>query len=270
MQMTKTTTLPLQECMTKTLPLTGVPVPNATVVQMQTLTQTQNLITTSLTPTRPMSIEAKHPYTTPEATYQFTVQVVNQIRKTWMSQNYLRWKPKFLYYINLKEFLSHHPTMSLLFPQHPLQLLLSMPSLNLMASRTSRSPISMDTFYLIPLWTLLCLQHLMTQMTKTIHLQEYMTKTLPLQECLYPTPPSTNADDNLDAESDHNFADLNEANDNSSKASIHSTKSNLSIHSVTSESPQHPPDEENNLSEEQPKLDDVELPKLETHVPVLH
>ena len=45
----------------------------------------------------------------------------------------------------------------------------------------------------------------------------------------------TNADDNLDAESDHNSVDPNEADDNSSKASVHSTRSHLSVHSATSE-----------------------------------
>ena len=34
---------------------------------------------------------------------------------------------------------------------------------------------------------------------------------------------TTNADDDSDAESDHNFIDPNESNDNSSKASVHST-----------------------------------------------
>ena len=58
----------------------------------------------------------------------------------------------------------------------------------------------------------------------------------------------TNADINSDAESNHNSVDPNEANDNSSKASIHRTGSHLSIHSATSEPPQHPLDEEDNLS----------------------
>ena len=48
---------------------------------------------------------------------------------------------------------------------------------------------------------------------------------------------ATNADDNSDAESGHNSIDCNEADDNSSKASIHSTGSHLSIHSATSEPP---------------------------------
>ena len=61
-----------------------------------------------------------------------------------------------------------------------------------------------------------------------------------------------------------------EANDNSSKASIHSTRSHISIHSATSEPPKHPPDEEDNLSEDQTELDNVELPELETQVPVQH
>ena len=79
----------------------------------------------------------------------------------------------------------------------------------------------------------------------------------------------TYADDNLDAESDHNSIDSNEADDDSSKASIHSTGSHLSVHSATSEPPQHPPDEEDNLFEDQTEPDDVELPRLETQVPVL-
>ena len=79
----------------------------------------------------------------------------------------------------------------------------------------------------------------------------------------------TNADDNSDAESDHSSIDPNKANDNSSKASIHSTRSHLSVHSATSESPQHPPDEEDKLSEDQTKLDNKEFSKLETQVPVL-
>ena len=64
----------------------------------------------------------------------------------------------------------------------------------------------------------------------------------------------TNNDDDSDAESDHNSIDPNEANDNSSKASVQSTGSHIPVHSTTSEPPQHPPDEE--------KPDDIELPKL--------
>ena len=66
----------------------------------------------------------------------------------------------------------------------------------------------------------------------------------------------------MDAESDHNSIDPNKAVNNSSKASIHSTRSHISVHSTTSEAPQHPLDEE--------ELDNVEIPKLETHVPTLH
>ena len=80
---------------------------------------------------------------------------------------------------------------------------------------------------------------------------------------------ATNTDDNSDAESNNNSIDPNEANDISSKASTYSTRSHLSIHSATSEPPQHPRDEENNLSEEQTKLDNKELPELETQVPIL-
>ena len=70
-----------------------------------------------------------------------------------------------------------------------------------------------------------------------------------------------NADDDSDAESNHNSIDPNEANDNSSKASVHSTRSHIYIHSATSEPPQHP------LDEEEP--DNIELPELETQVPIL-
>ena len=80
----------------------------------------------------------------------------------------------------------------------------------------------------------------------------------------------TNTDDNLDAESDHNSVDSNEANDNSSKASVQSTGSHLYVHSSSSETLQHPLDEESNLSEDQTELENVELPKLETQVPILH
>ena len=81
---------------------------------------------------------------------------------------------------------------------------------------------------------------------------------------------TTNTDDNSDAESDCNSIDPNKADDNSSKSSIHSTRSHLSIHSATTEPPQHPPDEEDNLSEDQAELDDVELPQLEIQFPILH
>ena len=76
-------------------------------------------------------------------------------------------------------------------------------------------------------------------------------------------PIATNHDnDNLDADSDHNSVDPNEANDNSSKASVHSTRSQAPVHSTTSEPPQHP------LDEKEP--DDIQLPELETQVPVVH
>ena len=72
---------------------------------------------------------------------------------------------------------------------------------------------------------------------------------------------TTDDDDDSDAESDHNSIDPNEADKSSSKASIHSTGSHAPVHTKTSEPPQHPPDEE--------ELDDMELPELETQVPVL-
>ena len=83
------------------------------------------------------------------------------------------------------------------------------------------------------------------------------------------TTVATNTD-NLDTESNHNSVDPNVADDNSSKASVHSTGSHICIHSATSEPPQHPLDEEANLSEDQTKLDDIELCELETQVPILH
>ena len=98
-------------------------------------------------------------------------------------------------------------------------------------------------------------------MTKTLPLQECMTKTLPFAGVPVPnitTTVTTNRDNNLDAESDHNSVDSNEADINSSKASIHSTGSHFSVHSATSEPPQHPPDEEDNLPKDQAELDDVE------------
>ena len=80
-----------------------------------------------------------------------------------------------------------------------------------------------------------------------------------------PVPTTTVAiatDNNSDAESNHNSIDPNEADNNSSKASIHSTRSRIRIHSTTSEPPQHSLDDE--------ELDDIELPELETQVPILH
>ena len=78
-----------------------------------------------------------------------------------------------------------------------------------------------------------------------------------------PIPIATNDDDDdSDTESDHNSIDPNEADDNSIKASIHSTQSQAPIHSMTSEIPQLPPFEE--------ELDDTQLPQLETQVPILH
>ena len=62
----------------------------------------------------------------------------------------------------------------------------------------------------------------------------------------------TNDDDDLDAESDHNSIDPNKANKISSKASIHSTRSHVPLHSMTIE----PCDEE--------EPDNIELPELET------
>ena len=49
----------------------------------------------------------------------------------------------------------------------------------------------------------------------------------------------THDNDDLDAESNHNSIDPNEADDNSSKASVHSTGNHIPVHSTTSEPPQH-------------------------------
>ena len=84
---------------------------------------------------------------------------------------------------------SLHDLMSLLLPQPPLILMPLDTLVNPMASRSSRSLIYVDTFYLIP-QALLCLQEWMTMMMKTLPLQECMTMTLLLQECLYPPLPS--------------------------------------------------------------------------------
>ena len=57
-----------------------------------------------------------------------------------------------------------------------------------------------------------------------------------------PVPNTTimiNAGDDSDAESNHNSVDPNQADDNSSKASVHSTRSHILVHSTTSEPPQH-------------------------------
>ena len=77
-----------------------------------------------------------------------------------------------------------------------------------------------------------------------------------------PIPPvMTNDDDDSDAESNHNSIDPNEADENSSKASVHSIRSHVPVHSTNSEPPQHPQIEG--------EMDDIELPELETQVPVL-
>ena len=80
-----------------------------------------------------------------------------------------------------------------------------------------------------------------------------MTTTLLLQECKVddtslagvPIPiVSNNNNDDSDAESNHNSVDPNEANDNSSKASIHSTGSHTPVYNTTDEPPQLPLDGE--------------------------
>ena len=91
--------------------LAGVPIPIAT--NDNDKTWTQNPITTSLTPMRPMTNQTKHLYTALEAMYHFTIQLMDhhnilQMRKSQMTSNCLSWKPKYLYYVNPKEFLYQH------------------------------------------------------------------------------------------------------------------------------------------------------------------
>ena len=75
-------------------------------------------------------------------------------------------------------------------------------------------------------------------------------------------PITTNDDDDTsDAESDHNSIDPNEANDNSSKASVHLNRSHTSVHNMMDEPPQLPHHEE--------ELDNTQLPELETKVSIL-
>ena len=77
-----------------------------------------------------------------------------------------------------------------------------------------------------------------------------------------PIPVMTNNDDiDSDTESDHNSIDPNGADENSCKASIHSTGSYAPVHNTTDEPPQHPLDEE--------EMDDTQFPELETQVPIL-
>ena len=71
---------------------------------------------------------------------------------------------------------------------------------------------------------------------------------------------ATSADNELDTEPNHDSIEPNEADNISSKVSVHSTGSHISIHIDTSEPP-HPP-----LNKE---LNDVELPEPETQVPKL-
>ena len=153
---------------------------------------------------------------------------------------------------------SLHDLMSLLLPQPPLLL---MPLVNPMASRSSRSLIYVDTFYLIP-QALLCLQEWMTMMMKTLPLQECMAMTLLLQECLYPPLPSWQMTTMTQMQNlITTLLTPMRSMKFSSKASIHSTGSHVPVHSMTSEPPQHP------LDEEDP--DNIELPEQETQVPVL-
>ena len=75
------------------------------------------------------------------------------------------------------------------------------------------------------------------------------------------TTNDNDANDHSDVESNHNSIDPNKSDDNSSKASIHSTRSHAPVHNMTDEPPQLPLDEE--------ELDNTQLPELETQVPIL-
>ena len=79
-----------------------------------------------------------------------------------------------------------------------------------------------------------------------------------------PAMTSDDDDDSSDTESNHNSIDPNNADNNSSKASIQSTGSQAPVHSTTDEPPQLPPDEE-----ELDDMDNTQLPELETQVPIL-
>ena len=79
-----------------------------------------------------------------------------------------------------------------------------------------------------------------------------------------PIPVATN-NDQSDAETNHNSVDPNEADDNSSKPSIHSTRSQAPADSMINEPPQLPLDEE-----DLDNTDNTQLPELETQVPILH
>ena len=68
-------------------------------------------------------------------------------------------------------------------------------------------------------------------------------------------------DDSSGTESYNNSIVPNHADDNSSKASVHSTGSHTLVHNMTDELPQLPPDED--------EPDDTQLPELETQVPIL-
>ena len=85
-----------------------------------------------------------------------------------------------------------------------------------------------------------------------------------------PIPIMTNDDNKVssDAKSDHNSVYPNEADNNSSKASLHSTGSKAPVHNMNDEPPQLPPDEEelDNMDD----MDDTQLLETETQVPILH
>ena len=75
----------------------------------------------------------------------------------------------------------------------------------------------------------------------------------------------TNDNDHSNAECDHNSIDPNEVDDNSSKTSVQSSRSQAPAHTTNDEPPQLPPEEE-----EPGNIDNTHLPELDTQDPVLH
>ena len=90
--------------------LAGVPIPTTTITTTDDDDDSDaESDHNSIDPNEADKSSMKHPYTALEAMHQFTVRLVN-MRKSWMAWNYLSWKPKFLYYVDPKEFLYHHLT----------------------------------------------------------------------------------------------------------------------------------------------------------------
>ena len=94
--------------------LIGVPVPNTTVMTNVDEESEEEPNHDSVDPMRPMTIQAKHLYTAPDAISLFTVPLVNHHNTLQMRQmmwNYPSWKLKFPYYVDQK---SLYPTMQLI------------------------------------------------------------------------------------------------------------------------------------------------------------